>query len=81
MTLVDALSWIHKNIGGIIGKVADLANKAPTIGGFFGAVKSSLGLVIQKHQQKHSQQQYHTEQELHHKLEELIQRVLFLNQT
>ncbi|MFX7346829.1 phage tail tape measure protein [Acinetobacter baumannii] len=42
-TLVDALSWIHKNIGGIIGKVADLANKAPTIGGFFGAVKSSLG--------------------------------------
>ena len=29
----------HKNIGGIIGKVADLANKAPTIGGFFGAVK------------------------------------------
>ena len=42
-TLVDALSWIHKNIGGIIGKVADLANKAPTIGGFFGAVKNSLG--------------------------------------
>lgn len=42
-TLVDALSWIHKNIGGIIGKVADLANKAPSVGSFFGSVKSTLG--------------------------------------
>lgn len=42
-TLVDALSWIHKNIGGIIGKVADLANKAPSVGSFFGSVKSTFG--------------------------------------
>jgi hypothetical protein len=41
--LVDSLSWIHKNIGGIIGKVAELANKTPTVGSFFGAVKNSLG--------------------------------------
>ena len=41
--LVDGLAWIHKNIGGIIGKVADLANKAPSISGFFGSVKSTFG--------------------------------------
>ena len=41
--LVDGLAWIHKNIGGIIGKVADLANKAPSIDSFFGSVKSTFG--------------------------------------
>ena len=41
--LVNALTWIHTNIGGIIGKVAELANKASTVGGFFGAIKTSLG--------------------------------------
>ena len=41
--LVGALTWIHTNIGGIIGKVADLANKASTVGGFFGSIKTSLG--------------------------------------
>ena len=41
--LIDGLAWIHKNIGGIIGKVAELANKTPTIGGFFNSVKSTFG--------------------------------------
>ncbi|MDV2454066.1 phage tail tape measure protein [Acinetobacter towneri] len=41
--LVNALTWIHTNIGGIIGKVADLANKASSVGGFFGSIKSTLG--------------------------------------
>lgn len=41
--LVEGLAWIHKNIGGIIGQVADLANKTPTIGGFFNSVKSTFG--------------------------------------
>lgn len=41
--LVDALSWIHKNIGGIIGKVAELANKAPSIGSFWQSTKETFG--------------------------------------
>lgn len=41
--LVDALTWIHTNIGGIIGKVAELANKAPSIGSFWQSTKETFG--------------------------------------
>lgn len=41
--LMDVLSWIHKNIGGIIGKVAELANKAPSIGSFWQSTKETFG--------------------------------------
>ena len=41
--VVDLLTWVNKNIGGIIGKVAEFANKATNISGFFGSIKTSLG--------------------------------------
>ena len=41
--LMGVLEWIHKHIGGVIGQVADLANKAPSVGSFFGSVKSTFG--------------------------------------
>lgn len=41
--LMGVLEWIHKHIGGVIGQVADLANKAPSVGNFFGSVKSTFG--------------------------------------
>lgn len=41
--LVDALTWIHTNIGGIIGKVAELANKAPSVGSFWQSTKEAFG--------------------------------------
>ena len=42
--LMGVLEWIHKHIGGVIGQVADLANKASSVGSFFGSVKSTFGL-------------------------------------
>lgn len=42
--LVNCLTWIHTNIGGIIGKVAELANKAPSIGSFWQSTKETFGL-------------------------------------
>lgn len=41
--LVESLSWIHKNIGGIIGKVAELANKAPSVGSLWQSTKETFG--------------------------------------
>lgn len=41
--LMGVLEWIHKHIGGVIGQVEDLANKAPSVGSFFGSVKSTFG--------------------------------------
>ena len=41
--LMGVLEWIHKHIGGVIGQVADLANKASSVGSFFGSVKSTFG--------------------------------------
>ncbi|USI86866.1 hypothetical protein LZ086_00090 [Acinetobacter johnsonii] len=33
--LMGVLEWIHKHIGGVIGQVADLANKASSVGSFW----------------------------------------------
>lgn len=41
--LWEVLKWIHTNIGGIIGKVAELANKAPSIGSFWQSTKETFG--------------------------------------
>lgn len=41
--VVDLLTWVNTHIGGIIGKVAEFANKASSVSGFFGSVKSALG--------------------------------------